>query len=148
MFLTRFGFKGTLAIGAASWFVMYILYVVGKPKALLIVAQPLHGLAYVFFMIVGQIFAESVAPEAIRSSMQALIFAATTGIGLFIGTHFAGIVMDRSSVEGRFQWSKVWIVPCVITAIGLLVLLTLFRNPPAAQANEPPAESVAHVMQE
>ena len=38
---------------------MYILYIVGRPKALLILAQPLHGLAYVFFIIVGQIFAES-----------------------------------------------------------------------------------------
>ena len=48
-------------------------------------------------------FSESVAPEAIRSSMQALIFAATTGIGLFIGTQFAGIVMDKYSVAGKFR---------------------------------------------
>ena len=47
--------------------------------------------------------------------MQALIFAATTGVGLFLGTQFAGIVMDKFSVDGKFQWSKIWIVPCVIT---------------------------------
>ena len=142
MFLTRFDFKWTLVIGAACWFLMYVLYVIGKPKALLIVAQPLHGLAYVFFMIVGQIFAESVAPEAIRSSMQALIFAATTGVGLFFGTQFAGIVMDKNSVDGKFQWSKVWLVPCVITLVGVLVLAALFQNPtaqpkPAANPDAP-----------
>ena len=32
MFLTRFGFKWTLAIGAACWLVMYLVYVVGKPQ--------------------------------------------------------------------------------------------------------------------
>jgi nucleoside transporter len=137
MFLTRFQFKWTLVIGAACWFLMYALYVIGKPKALVIAAQPLHGLAYVFFMIVGQIFAESVAPEAIRSSMQALIFAATTGVGLFIGTQFAGIVMDKNSVEGKFQWSKIWIVPCVITLVGVLVLAALFQNPAAEQKSPP-----------
>jgi nucleoside transporter len=142
MFLTRFDFKWTLVIGAGCWFLMYVLYVIGKPQALLIVAQPLHGLAYVFFMIVGQIFAESVAPEAIRSSMQALIFAATTGVGLFFGTQFAGIVMDKNSVDGKFQWSKVWLVPCVITLVGVLVLAALFQNPtaqpkPAANPDAP-----------
>jgi nucleoside transporter len=138
LFLTRFQFKWTLVIGAGCWFLMYVLYVVGKPKALLIAAQPLHGLAYVFFMIVGQIFAESVAPEAIRSSMQALIFAATTGIGLFMGTQFAGIVMDKNSVDGKFQWSKVWIVPCIITLIGVLVLAWLFQNPASEQKKSKP----------
>ena len=29
--------------------------------------------------------------------MQALIFAATTGVGLFLGTQLAGIAMDRYS---------------------------------------------------
>ncbi|MHB0960948.1 MAG: MFS transporter [Pirellulaceae bacterium] len=134
IFLTRFEFKWTLAIGAGCWFLLYVIYVIGKPKALLIAAQPLHGLAYVFFMIVGQIFAESMAPEHIRSSMQALIFAATTGVGLFFGTQFAGIVMDKNSVDGKFQWSKIWIVPCVITLIGALVLAALFQKPAAAEA--------------
>lgn len=129
LYVNQNGFKETLAFGATAWVVLYALYTVGKPTALLVVAQPLHGLAYVFFMIVGQIFAESVAPEAIRSSMQALVFTATTGVGLFLGTHLAGLVMDRASVEGRFQWPKVWAVPCLITALGLLVLLALFRNP-------------------
>ena len=108
-------------------------------------------------MIVGQIFAESVAPEAIRSSMQALIFAATTGVGLFFGTQFAGIVMDKNSVDGKFQWSKVWLVPCVITLVGVLVLAALFQNPtaqpkPAANPDAPvsratPPERNPHVSE-
>lgn len=151
MFISGLGFKWTLVIGGGCWFVMYAFYVVGKPTGLIILAQPLHGFAYVFFMIVGQIFAESVAPEAIRSSMQALIFVATTGIGLLIGTQFAGIVMDKYSVGGKFQWSKVWVVPCIITLVGVLVLAAAFKNPAAEAAPAdaaPPAVAPADVEPE
>ena len=74
--------------------------------------------------------------------MQALIFAATTGLGLFMGTQFAGIVMDKNSVEGKFQWSKIWSVPCVITLLGVLVLAAVFQNPAAERrrnAHRPPS---------
>ncbi len=144
-FLTDIGFKWTLVIGAGCWALMYLIYVIGKPQALIIVAQPLHGLAYVFFIIVGQIFAESIAGADIRTSMQALYFVATTGIGLFFGTQFAGIVMDKNSKDGKFQWPKVWIVPCIITLVGVLLLAAAFHNPPAdeeAPAKPDPVELV------
>ncbi len=98
---------------------------------LIVACQPLHGLAYVFFIIAGQMCANFYAKPEIVGSMQALIFAATMGVGLFFGTQFAGIVMDKNSVDGKFQWSKVWIVPCVITLVGVLVLAALFQNPTA-----------------
>ena len=145
LFLKWFGAKWTLVIGAACWFVLYLVYIVGKPRALMIFAQPLHGLAYVFFIIVGQIFAESVAPAEIRSSMQALIMAVTTGVGMFFGTQFAGIVMDRFNVEGKFHWSKIWAVPCVITLAGTLVLAGLFQQPKSDSDNTPAADSNAPV---
>ena len=117
---------------------MYIIYIIGKPRPLVVASQTLHGMAYVFFMIVGQIFANTVAPEAVRSSTQALIFAATTGVGLFLGTHAAGIVMDMFSVDGKFQWSKVWLVPCIVMALGMLALVIVFRDPPTEQNAQAP----------
>ena len=108
-------------------------------------AQPLHGLAYVFFIIAGQMYANTLAAADIRSSMQALIFAATTGVGLFIGTYFAGFVMDRFSTAGTFQWSKVWAVPFVIMTAGVLALVLLLQEAPkqqqpvSASAQNPPA---------
>ena len=65
-FMENFGFQWTLTIGAACWAALYLLYVVGQPRALLIVSQPLHGFAYVFFIIVGQVFTNEVAPESVR----------------------------------------------------------------------------------
>ncbi len=144
MAITVLGFKWTLVLGSGAWVAMYAIYLFEKPAWMIVVSQTLHGVAYVFFIIVGQIFAASMAPEAIRSSMQALIFVATTGVGLFIGTQFAGIVMDRASVDGKFQWRRVWIVPGAIMLIGTLALAVGFSDPPAEdKAPEEPAKEAA-----
>ena len=122
------GYKWTLTVGAASWLVMYIIYVMPKPAVVIAVSQAFHGLAYVFFIIAGQMFAGAVAPEGAGGSMQGLVFTAQSGIALFLGTQFAGIVMDKCRVEGRFQWSKLWMVPGVIMLACVLALLLLFKG--------------------
>lgn len=121
------GFKWTLVLGVGCWIVLYLVYLLMKPRWLIAAVQGFHGLAYVFFMIVGQIYAEKVGGPAIRSSMQALIFAATTGVGLFLGTQLAGVVMDRSAVDGRFRWRFVWGVPAVILLVCALLLAVAFQ---------------------
>jgi NHS family xanthosine MFS transporter len=126
-FLTKFGFQWTLALGAALWLLLYIAYVLGKPRMLIIGAQPLHGLAYVLFIIVGQIFAGAVGADA-PSSMQALIFMATVGIGMFLGTQVAGFAMDKFSSAGQFQWRKIWMIPLVIMLAGTVVMATVFKG--------------------
>jgi len=125
--LSKFGFRWTLVLGAASWLLLYVIYIATKPWWLIIVAQSFHGLAYVFFIIAGQIFTKSVAPKEIFSSMQALIFAATIGIGLFLGTQFAGVIMDKFKRQGAFQWRSIFFVPCVIMLACVAALILIFR---------------------
>ncbi len=36
--------------------------------------------------------------------------------------------MDKYSVNGKFQWPKIWAVPLVITLAGTLVFATLFKD--------------------
>ena len=99
-----------------------------RPPAVIVVSQAFHGLAYVFFIIAGQMFAGSVAPEGTGGSMQALIFTAQSGLGLFLGTQLAGVVMDRFRVGGQFQWRKVWMVPGAIMLVCVLALVLFFRG--------------------
>jgi len=113
----------------------------GRPKVLVVGSQVLHGLAYVMLMIVGQVYAATVAPEAIRSSMQAMIFAATTGAGLFLGSQLAGTVMDRFSAEGKFQWRKIWAVPLAITLVGTIVLAAVFQGNVPKEEKKPAAKA-------
>jgi len=126
--LGKLGYKWTLVIGAACWLLLYIIYIQEKPCWLIVIAQSLHGLAYVFFIIVGQIFVKTVAPKEILSSMQALIFAATTGLGLLLGTQLAGAVMDRFRKEQKFQWRPIFMVPGAIMLACVLALALLFKG--------------------
>ncbi len=138
--LSKVGFHWTLTIGAASWLLMYVAYVLGKPKALVLAVQPLHGLAYVLFIIVGQIFAGAVGADA-PSSMQALILAATVGVGMFLGTQLAGIAMDKFSSAGQFLWRKIWLIPLGVMLVSTLVMAFVFKGtvPEAKQAAPAPA---------
>ena len=127
-YLLGIGFQTTLSVGALCWLIMYGVYVVMRPASLIVASQVLHGLAYVFFIIAGQIYADKVGPPDSPGSAQALVFAFTLGLGLFLGTQLAGIVMDRSAVDGKFQWRKVWTVPGLVMLAGLLALVLLFHD--------------------
>ncbi len=120
------GPKWTLAIGAACWAGLYVIYVMGKPRGLIVAGQGLHGLAYVFFINGGWMFADLVAPEAIKASVQSVLILATNGIGLFLGTQLAGWTMDRNKVGDRFDWPKIWLVPLAITLAAAVLLAVAF----------------------
>jgi len=141
------GYQWTLVLGSACWLVLYIVYVMTTAKPALVIVQMFHGMAYVFFMIGGQFYCNAVAAPEIQSTVQALIFAATTGVGLFLGTQLAGIVMDKFSVAGKFQWKKIWMVPLAIVAIGTIVLAVAFHDDsPKKDAAKPAADKQAAVV--
>lgn len=125
--LNSLGYKWTLAVGAGCWLLLYVIYIGTKERRLIVPAQALHGLAYVFFIIGGQIYAKSVASKDILSTMQALMFAATTGLGLLLGTQFAGVVMDKFKKEEKFQWRQIFMVPAGVALVCILVFVLLFK---------------------
>ncbi|MBN2591861.1 MAG: MFS transporter [Sedimentisphaerales bacterium] len=126
--MTAIGYKWTLIVGATCWFILYIAYIKQKPRWIIVACQPFHGLAYVLFVIVGQIFANTLASDEIRGSMQSLLFAATTGVGLFLGTQFAGMIMDKFRKDEKFQWRSIFIVPCAIALCAILVLVIFLKG--------------------
>jgi hypothetical protein len=87
-----------------------------------------HGIGYMLFVIGGQIYVNSVAPPEIISSAQALLFVVTMGFGFFLGTQFTGIVMDRFSTDGKFNWRPIFLVPCVLTLICTITFLLFFNG--------------------
>ncbi len=141
--VTTVGHKWTLTIGAVSWLVLFVIYVIPKPPAVIIASQAFHGLAYVFFIIAGQMFVKAVSPKGTEGSMQALVFTAQSGLGLFLGTQLAGVVMDKASMDGRFQWKKVFSVPLGILVVCVLVLALLFwPTLPSQAADETPVPPI------
>ena len=128
LLLGSLGAKWTLVIGATFWLLLYIVYIKEKPRWLIVVSQSFHGLAYVLFVIVGQIFADIAASVETRASVQSLLFAATTGVGLFLGTQFAGVVMDKFRKEEKFQWRQIFMVPGAIAFVSILVFILFFKG--------------------
>ena len=136
------GPKWTLVIGAASWLVLFGVYTFLPKSVMIILAQPFHGFAYVFFIIAGQMFINEAVDPSLVASGQALIMWATNGIGLFLGTQLAGIVMDKNSVDGKFNWRGVFIVPFAIVLVGGILLIFGVQDPTKAKAAEPAESSV------
>jgi nucleoside transporter len=127
LLMDKLGTKWTLTVGATFWLLLYIVYMREKPRWLIVACQSCHGMAYVLFVIVGQIFANSQATQDIQSSTQAMLFAATTGVGLFLGTQFAGFIMDTYRKEGKFDWRKIFTVPAAVSLACILVFVFFLR---------------------
>ncbi len=126
--LEKLSFRWALAGGVFCWLVMYIIYSIKKPVILVICSMSFHGIGYVLFVIGGQIYVNSVAPSEIKSSAQALLFVVTMGFGFFLGTQFTGIIMDRYSTDGKFNWRPIFLVPCVLTLVCAVTFLLFFNG--------------------
>ena len=130
--LDGIGFRWTFTIGVVMWLTMYGAYSAGKPQLLVVASQALHGLAYAFFINVGFVYVNKVAPAGISkiaSSAQGLYTVVIFGFGLFLGTQFTGIVMDRlKTPEGKFRWRAIYLVPCAVALACAIAMAALFRG--------------------
>jgi nucleoside transporter len=125
--ITTLGFKWTLTIGVISWLLMYLAYSATKPKLLVVGSMGFHGIAYVLFIIGGQIYVNAVAPADISSSAQALLSVVVMGLGFLLGTQFTGIVMDKFRKDDKFQWRPIYLMPCALTFVCVIALLLFFK---------------------
>jgi nucleoside transporter len=130
-FITRFGVKRVLFIGITAWLARFLLFANGNAESgiwMIYTGIILHGICYDFFVVTGQIFVDEKAPDHLKSSAQGLITFATYGLGMFIGTWFAGRTIDTLATDGVYPWSTIWYVPTVIAAVVLVVFIFLFNE--------------------
>ena len=130
-FITRFGVKRVLFIGITAWLIRFLLFANGDAEGgiwMIYTAIILHGVCYDFFVVTGQIFVDEKAPDHLKSSAQGLITFATYGLGMFIGTWFAGRTIDSLTIGGVADWDKIWYVPTLIAAVVLVIFIFLFRE--------------------
>lgn len=146
--LSRLGIRKTIAIGIIAWPLRYAIFAIGHPTWLIMAALPLHGICYVFFFIVGQIYVDTIAPANIRASAQSLYFQAVFGLGLFLGSGLVGwvqglfttetTVVDAvtkvSSVNLVVDYTGLFMVPCVLTILCAIVFFVFFREPERSTA--------------
>lgn len=130
-FLKRYGVKRVFIMGMSAWLLRYILFAYGDVDTyawMIYVGILLHGICYDFFFVTGQIYVDNEAPDYLKSSAQGMITFATYGLGMFIGTWFAGRTVDFYTGDGVRNWTEIWIVPAIIAAIVLASFIFIFKE--------------------
>jgi nucleoside transporter len=137
-FLKNIGYKKTLLLGMGAWLLRYTLMAYGNgPEAIgtamLFGAIVLHGICYDFLFITGQMYVDEQANERIRGAAQGLIAFVLWGVGAFVGTKLAGLMMDTHRLPQAVgaithDWRGIWIIPAALAGGVLLLFAAAFHE--------------------
>jgi nucleoside transporter len=131
------GVKKMLLLGMAAWILRYICFAYGDTGAgmwMLYGGIILHGVCYDFFFVTGYMYTEKKAGEKIKNAAQGLFTFATYGVGMFIGTWFSGVVVDKYATVNPatnitvHNWTNIWYVPAGIAAAVMVYFIIFFRE--------------------
>lgn len=132
-FLVRLGVKKMLLVGMLAWAVRYAIFgLLPSSPAMLVLGIVLHGICYDFFFVTGQLYTDRKAPEAIRTSAQALVSLLTYGAGMLVGNYILGfwgdfIDLNPTTTAG---WSEdaalFWLMPAGLAAVVSLTFFLTF----------------------
>ncbi len=131
------GIKKTMILGASAWAIRFGLSSVGQPYWLMISTIVLHGFAFGYFFVPGQMYVDRAASGDIKASAQNLLIFVVYGLGTVLGSIISGVIRNafsevhteagRTIVENT-NWFAVWIGPTVLTVIAILAFALLFRE--------------------
>jgi nucleoside transporter len=127
----RIGVKNMILIGMVAWFLRYVSFAHGDAGAgvwMLYAGIVLHGICYDFFFVTGYMYTERKAPVEVKNAAQGLFTFATYGLGMFIGTWVSGFVADYYTVNGEYDWTKIWYVPATISVFVFLYFIFFFKE--------------------
>lgn len=122
------GVKNMLLMGVTAWILRYVCLAYGNTDGnmwMIYAGIILHGVCYDFFFVTGYMYTEKKAGEKIKNAAQGLFTFATYGVGMFIGTWFSGIVVDKYKTAETHDWQGIWLIPAYI-AVGVLIYFILF----------------------
>lgn len=134
-FFARLGVKWMLAVGMGAWVLRYALFAMGAPDAvvwMILGGILLHGVAYDFFFVTGQIYVDKKASAKVRGQAQGLIVLATYGVGMVIGAQVAGNVYN-AFLDGRTalplgEWFGFWLWPAALAAAIMIFFMIFFKD--------------------
>jgi len=127
-FISKVGLRNVLVIGVLAWPIRYIIFAIGSPTWLVVASLSLHGFCFVFFFVAAFIYVDIAAPDDIRHSAQSLITFVTYGLGMYIGSLFAGWIQNYFTSEGVINWTGVFLVPCLLTVLCAFAFLLFFKD--------------------
>ncbi len=135
--LIKIGMKWALFGGMIMWGVRFLLFVLAAPDMpwLAVVGIALHGICNDFFLILGAMYVDQVAPTRLKAQSQSYFLFVTTGLGAFIGSLVAGQVYNAfvaPSVEAGENdpsvWSALWMLPIGASVLTAVLWIVFFRT--------------------
>jgi NHS family xanthosine MFS transporter len=129
-FLQRFGIKIVMLISIFAWVFRFGLFAFGDPGAglwMLVVSMIMYGMAFDFFNISGSLYVDRQAEGTIRASAQGLFMVMTNGLGAFIGSMAAGLVVDHFTIDGMKDWQSIWLTFAGYALVLGMVFPFLFK---------------------
>ena len=145
VFFRIWSVRTILLLGLASWAVRYVLLAYGNPGDgmwMFYLAILLHGVCFDFFFVTGFLYANQVAPPALRSTAQGLITLATYGLGMLIGSFLSGFILDYFSTanpDGSVvrNWQSFWLSSAAMSFAITLIVVFFFRSSVRIAAEQP-----------
>ncbi len=126
----NWGLRIMVGLGLVAWGGRYLLMAAGNPDQgawMVYLGLGLHGLAFTFTALAGQIYVDEKVPRHLRSTAQGFISMITVGIGAFFGSLMAGEIVDWCTKAGAVNWEQVWMVPGWIGIFGAVFFGLCFR---------------------
>ncbi len=125
-----FGLKIVIILGILAWGIRYLLLSWGgiELPTPVWIGLALHGLAWSFTALAGQIYIDEKVPVSMRSTAQGFIALIISGVGAFIGSLIAGEVVNWQVVGDKILWQYVWLVPGGVGLFTAVFFTVFFRN--------------------
>jgi PPP family 3-phenylpropionic acid transporter len=116
------GAWGSMMLGGLTYAVRWALVgIAGQPLAVLL-TQAMHGLSFGAFLVGSVAYADERAPAGLNATAQALLTAASFGLGAALGAGAGGWAFDALGATGFF------LTAAATNLVGLLFLIAARRS--------------------
>lgn len=128
--LTRFGFRGTMALGALCYFIRYAVFgTTFLPAWMIIGSQFLHGFCFACFYAAAFMYIDRMAPADVKHSAQTSFTIIMFGLGPILGA-VVNTQLDRwfTSADGSLNYQWFWYACALIGLLATIIVLVAFRD--------------------
>lgn len=124
--LARLGMKWALFAGMCMWGVRFALFALAANGnvSLAILGIALQGICNDFFLVIGAMYLDRVAPLELAAQVQSWLILLISGVGSFVGAFVSGQIFAATVAANPnaspAAWTPLWLVPigaAIITAI-------------------------------
>lgn len=140
--LRVFGMKWSLLFGMLMWGVRFAVFVVAAQGVpwVAIAGVALHGICSDFFLILGAMYVNAVAPVQLKARAQSYFIFLTSGLGTFLGSLTGNFVYNlsvgASAHPALGDWAALWAIPIAVSVVVSILFIALFRSRAGARGIE------------